>query len=56
MAIHIFVKGSEVRDKERQVIIESFGITFLRFTNREIYENINGVLDKIVGHTGNNLP
>ncbi|MCL5062816.1 MAG: endonuclease domain-containing protein [Nitrospiraceae bacterium] len=51
-----FVEGSKIRDKERQAIVESFGITFLRFTNREIYENINGVLNKIVEHIENNLP
>lgn len=31
-------------DKERQLFIESFGIRFLRFTNNEIYQNLNGVL------------
>lgn len=45
-----FVEGAKERDRERQTIIETFGITFLRFTNREIYENIDGVLDKIVEH------
>jgi len=55
MAIEIdgdshFVEGAKERDRERQTIIETFGITFLRFTNREIYENIDGVLDKIVEH------
>ena len=33
-----FIEGSDSRDKERQLIIESFGITFLRFTNREFTE------------------
>ncbi len=31
-------------DKERQLFIESFGIRFLRFTNNEVYRNLNGVL------------
>jgi very-short-patch-repair endonuclease len=43
-----FVEDAENRDTERQTIIETFGITFLRFTNKEIYENIEGVLDKIM--------
>lgn len=43
-----FVEGAKERDRERQTIIETFGITFLRFTNREIYKNIEGVLDKIM--------
>jgi very-short-patch-repair endonuclease len=34
-------------DKKRQIGIETFGIRFLRFTNREIYENVEGVLLKI---------
>lgn len=43
-----FVEGSNERDRERQKIIETFGITFLRFTNKEINENIDGVLSKIM--------
>lgn len=43
-----FVEGTDICDRERQSIIESYGITFLRFTNREIYENIDGVLEKIM--------
>ncbi len=45
-----FVEDADVRDKQRQTIIESYGISFLRFTNREIYENIDGVLSKIAEH------
>lgn len=38
----------EIRyDKHRQKYIESFGIKFLRFTNIDIYENIEGVLAAI---------
>jgi len=43
-----FVEGADVTDKERQAIIESFGISFLRFTNREIYENLDGILNQIM--------
>ena len=39
-----FTEKAEIRDKLRQYIIESYGIEFMRFTNREIYENIDGVL------------
>ncbi len=45
-----FVEGADMADKERQTIIESFGVTFLRFTNKEIHENISGVLEKIIEH------
>jgi very-short-patch-repair endonuclease len=34
-------------DKERQVLIESIGIEFLRFNNNEVYTNLNGVLEVI---------
>jgi len=42
-----FREESEVHDKERQNFVESFGISFLRFTNREIYKNLNEVLAEI---------
>ena len=39
--------GSRDNDTQRQTFIESFGIRFLRFTNREVYENLEGVLEAI---------
>ena len=51
-----FIGGADMSDKERQTIIESFGIIFLRFTNREIYENINGVMSKIMENIQNSPP
>ena len=42
-----FSEGSERGDKERQHFIESFGISFLRFTNNDIYENLDTVLERI---------
>jgi very-short-patch-repair endonuclease len=42
-----FSEGSELSDKARQDFIESFGISFLRFTNKEIYGNLDEVLSKI---------
>lgn len=51
-----FIEGADMSDKERQAIIESFGINFLRFTNREIYENINGVMSKIMENIQNSPP
>ena len=44
---HYTEDGTE-RDKERQKIIEHYGITFLRFTNDEIYKNPDGVMMKII--------
>jgi len=37
----------KLRDADRQNYIESFGITFLRIRNEEIFENINIVFMKI---------
>ena len=42
-----FEEGVEAYDQQRQAFIENFGIRFLRFTNREIYENLEGVLEAI---------
>ncbi|MDO8283138.1 MAG: endonuclease domain-containing protein [Thermodesulfovibrionia bacterium] len=43
-----FTDGADICDKERQIIIESYGIEFLRFTNREVYENVDGVIEFII--------
>ena len=43
-----YTENAEDRDRERQYIIESFGISFLRVTNKEVYENIDGVMVKII--------
>ena len=42
-----FQEGAAPYDEERQIFIESAGISFLRFTNNEVYENLNGVLEVI---------
>jgi len=42
-----FSDESEPYDMARQDFIESFGISFLRFTNKEVYENLGEVLAKI---------
>ena len=44
-----YTEDTFLSDRERQSLIEDFGIQFLRFTNREIYENLEGVLLKIAG-------
>ena len=36
-----------LNDTERQKDIEALGITFLRFTNEEIFSNVNSVIEKI---------
>ena len=42
-------QSAEARDYDqfRQRIIEGLDIQFLRFTNRDVYQNIDGVLDTI---------
>jgi very-short-patch-repair endonuclease len=42
-----FQEGAAHYDKERQIFIEPTGINFLRFTNNQVYENLNGVLEII---------
>ncbi|MEO8894180.1 MAG: endonuclease domain-containing protein [Coleofasciculaceae cyanobacterium] len=43
-----FQEGAGQYDNERQIYIESAGIKFLRVTNNQVYENMNGVLETIV--------
>jgi len=44
-----FVDGAQEYDRARQAEIEALGITFLRFMNTDIYENLGGVLQAIAG-------
>jgi very-short-patch-repair endonuclease len=43
-----FVDGADTYDRNRQEIIESAGVRFLRFTNTDVYERLEGVIDKIL--------
>ncbi|MBI1888967.1 MAG: DUF559 domain-containing protein [Candidatus Spechtbacteria bacterium] len=42
-----FGRDAEKYDEERQDFIESLGINFLRFTNMEIYKNLDDVISEI---------
>ena len=42
-----FLADAVTQDKQRQGYIESFGIQFLRFTNEQVYRNLDDVLEKI---------
>src|SRR5262249_26219551 len=42
-----FTDEAKRYDRERQAWIESFGIRFLRFTNTDVSENLDGVLHVI---------
>ncbi|WP_019487914.1 endonuclease domain-containing protein [Kamptonema formosum] len=44
-----FQDGAIEYDAERQTFIESVGINFLRFTNDEVYHNLEGVIEVIAG-------
>ena len=46
-----YYSAAQKYDTERQKYIESYGIHFLRFTNNEIYDNLDGVLQMIYEHT-----
>jgi very-short-patch-repair endonuclease len=39
-----FKQDYQAYDNERQNYLEAFGITFLRFTNNDVYDNLYGVL------------
>lgn len=41
------VDGADEYDKDRQEHIEAFGIQFLRFTNKDVNNNLNDVCDRI---------
>ena len=42
-----FMPGVEDQDKARQEHIEAYGIRFLRFTNPEVCDNLDGVCQDI---------
>jgi very-short-patch-repair endonuclease len=42
-----FQDGAEEYDKDRQELIETLGIRFLRFTNGDVHQSLDGVLEKI---------
>ena len=39
-----FQEGTKDRDRSKEAFIESFGIQFLRFTNAEVYGDLESVL------------
>jgi len=47
-----FGKEAEANDRIRQTYIEANGVRFLRFLNTEVYENLEGVLQKIKHEAG----
>ena len=47
-----FQDGVQEYDQERQVFIELLGIRFLRFTNDDVYRNLEGVLERIIQKIG----
>ena len=42
-----FEKTAEYKDAKRQAFIESFGIRFLRFTNQDVYDRLENVVEDI---------
>jgi very-short-patch-repair endonuclease len=46
-----YIAGAEENDLVRQKHIEDFGIEFLRFTDSDVYENIDGVYQVIYEKT-----
>jgi very-short-patch-repair endonuclease len=52
---HFLDKGAIEKDKIRQYFIESLGFKVVRFNNKDITENISGVLEFISSSLNNNL-
>lgn len=44
-----FREGAKQKDRERDKYIRSFGIHVLRFLNTDVYENLEGLLELLVG-------
>ncbi len=42
-----FTADAQKYDQERTVYLESIGVTVIRFTNKEVMDNLNGVLERI---------
>ncbi|UCB52350.1 MAG: endonuclease domain-containing protein [Candidatus Zixiibacteriota bacterium] len=38
------------RDKERDAYLKNVGLKILKFSDREVFENLNGVLEKMYEH------
>jgi very-short-patch-repair endonuclease len=43
---------AQIYDVERQVFLEAKGTRFLRFTNQQVYENLDAVIERIAGVVG----
>ena len=44
-----FREGAAQKDREREDFIRGFGIHVLRFLNTDVYENLEGLLEVLVG-------
>jgi very-short-patch-repair endonuclease len=53
---HFLNEETKAKDRDRQKFIEDLGFAVIRFNNREIVENIEGVLETIANYLKNNLP
>ncbi|MFH1245190.1 MAG: DUF559 domain-containing protein [Candidatus Omnitrophota bacterium] len=42
-----YSEGGKAKDQERDKYLEGTGLSILRFSDREVFENISGVLEKI---------
>ena len=43
-----YVNGAQEYDSERSEILEWYGLKVIRFTNDEVYNNFEGVCEKII--------
>ncbi len=49
-------KKQKEADKERQAILESIGVTFLRFSNEQVYNEADIIIDSIYGFVLKHIP
>ena len=45
-----YAEEGKSRDRARDAELKGFGLRVLRFTNREVFKNTEGVLEKILEH------
>ena len=51
-----FTSAGFLKDKERDAYLNENGITVLRFENKEVYHNLEGILEEIIDHFNTDNP
>ncbi len=51
-----YSESGRIKDRERDTVLSGLDIIVLRFTNKEVTENLEGVVEKIANELGENTP